>query len=322
MLEYFKTCKRIAATSDIQFTSIKELTEAVAIANGYRRENVKLGNGKVVERTVYDLNTDYGCGSIESLNRDVLTAKWFLYYQKLFLSKLLPHPELKEYYPFILQRTYSIYFNALNLDKLKYDAQVTKDVCMTLGHRIGEALGLIGSPKRLADYMKKVELGLNCKNRIIMKYAINHMAVSYNSLTEQTGQENSLVGSKDAKRLYESMEESKAYDYDPSQFNSLFLDMRIRLKDNKVGNAMLEALLSSPTKVDFTKMDYLIGNVPKEYKNNSNVKKSMADAISIICNTLYDYGYVSKDKLDSVVNSISKTVGFSKKVLDENLQRV
>ena len=277
MYEYFKLCKSIASCDTTEYSSIAELVKKMAIDAGYSRREKVLKNGKVVIRTHYDKPFD-----------DVLTSKWFLFYEKMFYSKLIGHPELKEYYLFILQRTFMIYMNSLKLDMITCDAAVTKNVSMSLANRIGEALGLIGSDVRLSEYINKSN-SCGGRNRLVLKYAINHMAISLDSLQDDRSK-SAMIDSADINTN--------------TDFNDILVDLRYRLKDNSVGLKLLDAMLYSNKKINFSKIGDYINLDKNQYSDD--VKHSIGSAALVISNVLEEYVGPSKFNFTKFNKSLNK----------------
>ena len=253
MFDYFKTMHSVANADERSYSSIKDLTIDIAKSGGYRRDYYTYKNGKTVVRTMYNTNP--------STWDSALVAKWYCYYEKAFYSKLLKHPEFSEYYTFILDRTFSILFNSLQIDKISSDAALNVLFNMSLGNRIGEVLGMIGSNKRLEDSQHGI------KKRITMKFALNHMAASLDNL-----------------------EDDHAYtlSYNDYNINPSILDLKTILHDNKYGKCVLESLLYSDKKVDINKIDKFI-----------NIEEKTPDALNLIKDAyikITEYVYNDLDK--------------------------
>lgn len=265
MYMYFKTLHDVANSDPRYYGSIKDLTIRLAQEAGYRRGLVTLKNGKQVERTIYnDFNIRDNSGRVvkyQSAWNDVLVAKWLCYFEKLFKSKLGAHPEIAEYYPFIIQRTFSIYINALQIDKLKSDAMVVSGVNQCLGNRIGEAFGLVGSQARLDAYNELKENrksedeevakeAKGKKNRIIMKFAFSHMTKSLDNLVD-----NKLVS------------ETTLGAYSDDGLDDDVVSLKLILANNPMGERTLEAMLNSSKKFNINKVNDYIKLTPEEARS-------------------------------------------------------
>lgn len=248
MYEFFKLMHTVANSDAREFTSIKDLTIAIVKDAGYRRGMVQLKNGKMVERTIYnpatyDISENGQVRNYKSAWDDALVAKWFCYYEKLFLSKLIKHPELHEYFIQIIQRTFSIYIAAFNIDKCLSDASITRTVNLCLINRIGEVLYFIETENKLEKYNNLTKLrksedqevaaeAKKAKNRIVFKWAINNSTVSIDYMQEilSTGGQIS-------------------YDDDKFTYDPLLLSIRHQLGNNTLGLRLLDAMLQTDFKM-------------------------------------------------------------------------
>lgn len=285
MNEYFKMLHTVADTNKKDYTSIRELTIDIAKSGGYRRELVTLKNGKQVWRTKYNKPATWD---------NSLVAKWFCKFENLFMSKLSSHPELSEYYGDILQRTFTIYFNALQLDKLKSDSNVCTVVYMCLTNRIGEVFILKGSEERFKRYDSYSTSSSirKSQDRVNLKSAVNHMMCT------------SLDGelSNDVR--------SKLVATEDERLSDVVLDITRRLKGNLLGERLLNAMLHSDKQVDPRKIrDYI---KLKQSELNEDSVLQLTNAFKIIVGTLkeyypnYDFEKVLRKKVN--INNMSKRV--------------
>lgn len=177
MDNYFKTLHSVADTNDKTYDSLIDLTIAVAKSGGYRRGCKTLKCGKKVMRTLYNNPGTWD---------NTLVAKWLCKFEALFRSKLCPHPELREFFPDIIQRTFTIYFNALQIDRLQKDSTISTTVYMCLANRIGEALIAKGSKERLQRFnsYENTSKPRKSQDRIIVCSILNSISDSYESLTD------------------------------------------------------------------------------------------------------------------------------------------
>lgn len=278
MFDYFKTMHAVAEADERNYTSIRDLTIDVAKSGGYRREDFVYKNGKHIIRTVYNKPSTWD---------NALVAKWYCFYEKAFYSKLIKHPEFSEYYTFILDRTFTILFNSLQLDKLVCDSVVTALFNMSLANRIGEVLYNIGSKKRLEDYNS----GKGSK-KILLSTAINHMSTSIESLSED-------------------------YNYNPSYFdenlNPTILDLRDILKDNNYGDIVLQSLLYSDKKVNITKLNNFIDIPNKTPEALNSIKDAYIKITNYLYNSIEDNSILKnslKDKYKKIVGCKKLNVSF------------
>ena len=285
MDKYFRTLHIVADTNAKEYDSIRELTIDIAKSGGYRREYVTLKNGKQVLRTRYNKPATWD---------DTLVAKWFCTFEKLFMGKLLKHPELSEYYEEILQRTFTIYFNALQIDKLGSDTNVSTVVYMCLNNRIGDVLILKGSEERLKRYnsYKIGKANRKSKDRVNLKTAVNHMSLSLDD--ENNDLKYTLASEEDI------------------MLSDIVLDISRRLGDNKVGRRLLDAMLYSYKKVDITRVrDYIKLNKDELDKS---IASQLTSAYRTIVKTVSEY-FPEKD-YSSLYSKKANLTKMSKKVYE------
>ena len=170
--QYFSAIAREARLDSKEWPSILELTKEIAIRAGYTRQEVTQKNGKKVIKTIYTNTIKKYNDKGEETNPvqfdSILSAKWFMYFKNMFISKLIKQPKLQDYYDYILTETFHAVFSSLNLDKLKYDAGVVKLVKTAFWSRTGIALWEVGSDTKT----KQAELARKLKgNEITLEEA-------------------------------------------------------------------------------------------------------------------------------------------------------
>jgi hypothetical protein len=238
MQRFFKYAEQIATLDDTTY-SIKDLMFEIANRAGYHRgiREFKNGNKRIV--TKYTKPFD-----------NVLVCKWFVNYKKLFVSKLISHPELEEFHVQIITETFFAVMKSLNLDKITCDNAVNRLVTLAFGNRIGYVLFTIGSEKRIKDHMEKNPTIHNVR----MNSAINHMAISLDSFVTEP-----------ASAIYED-----------EGFDSLLVDLRMSLKDNPYGERMLEAMLYSNKKLQLDHIDDFVYLTKDECNDTTKVALTLA----------------------------------------------
>lgn len=260
MYKFFRELQKVADIGK-DYKSVKELTIDLAHSGGYRREPVTLKNGKVVVRTKYGIVEN---GKVIQTWDDVLVAKWLVNYKDLFLSKLCVHPELEEFFPEIIQRTFTITFNALQLDKLKSDSNVNTIVYMCLANRIGEALIKKGSESRMESYSKTRNFSnKNSRERINLKHAVNHMATSLDKLMEDGAY--NLIS--------------------PCAINDTIISIQKELEGNSLGLRLLDSLVYSDMKVNTSIIDKFMKL--NDIERTPETLKKLKEAWNVIKSTLY-----------------------------------
>ena len=253
MQRFFKDAEREAALDNTTYT-IKELMFELANRAGYHRgiREFKNGNKRIV--TKYERPFD-----------NTLVCKWFANYKRLFISKLITHPELEEFHIQIITETFFAVMKSLNLDKITCDNAVNRLVTLTFGNRIGYVLFTIGSEKRVKDHIEKNPT----THHVRMNSALNYMSVSLDSFVT----------------------EPSAATYEDTGFDSLLVDLRISLRDNPYGERMLEAMLYSNKKLQLNSIDDFVYLTKDECTDTT--KKALALAYNTIKSVLR--GYVKDD---------------------------
>jgi hypothetical protein len=259
MYKFFKDLGSVAGLGK-EYKSIRELTIDLARSGGYRREMVTLKNGKKVLRTKYGIESN---NKVLPTWNDVLVAKWLYNYKDLFLSKLGAHPELRDFYPEIIQRTFTITFNALQIDKLKSDSNVNTIVYMCLANRIGDALIKKGSDSRLESYDKSGSgYNKNTRERINLKTAVNTMALSLEALMEC------------------------GFNIEvPCGISETVISLEKALQGNPMGKRLLDSLMYSNAVINTNSIDKFVKLSDKE--RTPETLKQLKDAWCIIKSTLH-----------------------------------
>lgn len=250
MNNYFKLLESVAKCDPTMY-SIKDLTIKLMTKAGYYRANYTFAVGTVRERTFYKYKFD-----------DVLTAKWLLYYKKLFVAKLCKHPELSEQYSTIINDTFIMTLNHLIIENITDDKIVSKYVNMTLRHRIAYAMYLHSSRNRFN------------KNKFIQKSIINQLAASLDYLID-----NNIIQEEAYIELY----------YDP-----FILDLQDKLFNNKYGLRLLDTLLYSKKKVQLSHIDDFIKIDDGDFTEKT--KQDILSAYNIIQDELAKLSYTEDER--------------------------
>lgn len=250
MNNYFKLLESVAKCDPTMY-SIKDLTIKLMTKAGYYRANYTFAVGTVRERTFYKYKFD-----------DVLTAKWLLYYKKLFVAKLCKHPELSEQYSTIINDTFIMTLNHLIIENITDDKIVSKYVNMTLRHRIAYAMYLHSSRNRFN------------KNKFIQKSIINQLAASLDYLID-----NNIIQEEAYIELY----------YDP-----FILDLQDKLFNNKYGLRLLDTLLYSKKKVQLSHIDDFIKIDDGDFTEKT--KQDILSAYNIIQDELANLSYTEDER--------------------------
>ena len=282
MKDFFNLMSNVANSDNRKYTSILELTKDIANSAGYSLEKYTQKNGKTKVRTIYTKPWD-----------DALVAKWFMFYSKYFKSKLYALPALKEYHTLILNRTFSIYFNALKLDKLKSDKAVTAYIKLTFSNRIGEAMYMMGSETKLKENIERKKLRQDIKNGEVEDMGLsdtrNKCSVK-NAFNENTAS-------------LEQLKEDVNFDVksNDQDLSSVMLDLRHELEGKELGLRLLDCTLYSGKKVVFSNLSNYMNFKNSELVVNDNgielkdeIKQQLADSYNTIVEYLKDI-FLSED---------------------------
>lgn len=233
MTEYFKLLENFVKNTGIHYNSIMDLTIDLAKSGGYYRDIYEFKCGTKRERTLYKNKFD-----------SKLSALWILFYKKLFISKLNRYQDLRDYYVFIINKTFFITMNCINLDKLDHDDVVNKYVNLALNSRIKEVLGKL---------KKSDNKDINICNKEVFNNTMLPLEVIDPFLT-------------DNKCNLEDLD--------------LELEIREKLGDSELGNRLLDCLLYSNKRVELSAVDELL-SIPKDLCNEET-KVVIANAFNII----------------------------------------
>lgn len=288
MYQFYKLIGQLAETNKKEYSSIKALTIDIAKSGNYRREMVTLKKGTTVERTRYGV-VDPVTGKIKSCWDNSLVAKWFLFYKKMFFNQILRHPELKEYYVDILQKTFSIYFQSLKIDKISCDQAVTFAVGKVLHNRITYHIRLLGSLSR-EEKMRNAELvkkGLINKEDLDPNDIARKRIETYSTMVRRnTISLNELMDSEDNAGLAEKF--MKDNNSDIGELTPILMDINKSLKGTKFGARLLQAMLYSDKKISTSNLSAYM-NFTKEEEKDPNTLKEIKEDYLIIRNILMEY---------------------------------
>ena len=266
MNTYFKMLKAEASIDPTEY-SIKDLTIEIAKRAGYYRANYTFANGSVRERTMYEYPFD-----------SVLTAKWILFYKPLFCGKLGPHPEFGDGAIDIINSTFFITMNCLQLDKVVDDDIVNRYVNMALSGRIKNYLIEIGSAKRLDEYKNGEKLNMRLNKSVL-----------YQSLP-----------------LDETLltEENDAYSDTPQD---ILMELYWKLSDNPYGIRLLETMLYANQKIHLSSINRYMHL--EDFEKTEETKVYIAEAYAIIKDTLrkhiensymFDFGHTNDEEVNFI----------------------
>ena len=264
VFEYFKMIER-EARKDTSEYSIKDLTIKMATDAGYHREMYKFANGSVRERTMYKKPFD-----------SVMTAKWLLFYKKLFVSKLYSHPEFGVGTVDIINSTFLITMGCLQIDKITDDDVINRYVNLALDGRIKNFLIELGSQKRLEEYENGSKLNMRL-NKSVLNQSL--------SLDEMSEDSNFDVKSEETD-------------------NTLILCLEDKLKSNPFGLRLLDAMLYSNRRIHLNRIDEYM-RISEEEKNDDTkyliacAYKEIKDALksSVANRHMYDFGAISDERV-------------------------
>ncbi|MBO7696684.1 MAG: hypothetical protein J6T10_28990 [Methanobrevibacter sp.] len=152
-----------------------------------------------------------------------LTALWILFYKNLFITKLNRYQDLRDYHVFIINKTFFITMGCINLDKLEHDDVINKYVNMALNSRIKEVMGKLKNPNRKCTAV--------CNKEVF---------------------NNTMLPLELVDPFLEDSSKS---------LNKLDIEIAIRneLGDNKIGNMLLDYMLSSNRQVRLNSIDTVLG---------------------------------------------------------------
>ena len=275
MYQFFKSMQKVAEYDTTNYANIAELTNKLLVEAGCHKEAITLKNGKVRYRNAFTKPFD-----------EVLVAKWYMYYKKLFIGKLSKHPEFKEYHVDIINDVFMSITRFGSPEKFKSGSVVTQYVNMSLGHRIGYVLYSIGSTKRLSqlsaleDYKKKTHVtdshelskqlgGWKSTHSMKPSASMTHMAYSLDQLSEDVNFQ--LEDSNNSNSIINC-----------ANINIL----KDLLKDNLVGLKLLDACLYCDKKIVFSKICDYIKLDKSEYTDQT--KQNLIDAYNIIASFILD----------------------------------
>lgn len=248
MYQYFQHLKEVASL-DKENYKIKDLTIKIMEDAGYHLAEKQFKNG----------NKKYVTAYTKPFN-NILVAKWLLFYEKLFVAKLYSHPEFKEHQIDVINNTFFITMQCLKKDKILDDNTVNRYVNLAILSKINDVLWKIGSTKRINEY--------NSENKILklrLKDYLSYRAESYDAILE--GNPNFINEQVDL-----------------NVYDELILELKLKLNDNPLGEAVLNSFIYSEKQIDLKRIDkyVLIDNDEYTPKN----KLFILDAYNKIKETL------------------------------------
>lgn len=318
MYNFFKTMHEVADCNPKQYENIVELSKDIAISGGYKRVPFTYKNGNTVIRTTYNVPATWD---------DTLVAKWYCYYEKYFRKILATHPEMQEYQYFILQRTFTILFNSLQLDKLSTPQAFTALVRVALVNRIGEVLCILGSDARKAEcnlitaLKEQLRKGKITKEEYKAKVGNRTDGKLWKSEFQQKAFDNHIMSLEKVLNTTTATGDSNNDWKTPRirdiETSDVIMDIKLRLKDNKFGTRLLDAMLYSDKKIKLNNIRSYIKLNQDELTDDSKIQ--IKAAYDIIKETLRDHvgtGYTDLpwDK------DTEKKVSFNKDAAEDRME--
>lgn len=283
MRQYFKSLEAVAASDSREFNDIYDLTVAVAKESGYSRQFKVKKDGSLSKF----------CPSTYAQWNNALVAKWLLYYKNLFISTLSKHPKLEEYYYDIIERTFTYFFKALDLNILKFAGQVTKLFRAQLNARIREALYVYGTEGRF-ERTKTGDKSGPMMHKNMTQYASLSMdqlaednAIQFSDETVNNDMDDLIIA---INKKFETPIFSKAAldNLTDNQKRQLaFIKLR-----NELGKKLLQAFLTNKKRVSLSKITDIIKIDDKNLCTATQqrfTKLSLDAAYKIIVNELKAY---------------------------------
>lgn len=250
MFNFYKIIESVANSGGKQYDSIKDLTYELAMNAGYYRKMYTFNNGSVRERTFYTKEFD-----------SILTAKWLMYYKHLFITKLVVHPELKDYHVYIITRTFMVAMASINLEKMIVDNDINKYVNMTLSSRFAEVLHNKGSINRLQYFIDTGD-----KSKLNVNNTVNNLSLSLDELKDNN-----------IDFYYQAIDDVGTDDY------FYVLDLEDKLKGTKFGKRLLKSMLNSNKKIQLNHIDDFM------YMDKSEMVEDNKKDIAISYNIIKQY---------------------------------
>lgn len=302
MYQYFKTLQSVADSDKRQFNSIYDLTVALAKSSNYKRD-VKLKKDGTPSKFIISTYTKWD---------EPLVAKWLMYYKNTFIGNLCKHKSLQPYCADIIQRTFHYFFQALDLDELKYSGQVTMLFNAQLHTRIAEALHCYGTEGRIERLNENLAHSgekdfEKVKSTMKMKNAIAYASISLNKLTEEDNIQfgeaaESCSTNPLVMTLYEQFRDKPRLTQEQflQRYSTKTYQDYIRHCDNisyrnNIGRRLVEVMLDSKPQYDIEKEEerklkaFAEG---KEYKEPSKVKEGM-----LVPSRIMDYMTFNKNEI-------------------------
>lgn len=274
MYNFYKLMHMKASESATDYKSIRQLTLDIANSAGYHREKVTLKNGNEVIRTKYSNRWD-----------DVLVAKWYCHFEKMFCSKLFKLGYMKEYYSQILERTFRIFFNALQVDKIVSDTSVTTTVYVCFNNRIGEVMQVLATNNRIERYNATQGVKVrNSKDRVVVKDYINCSAISLDTKIDELHTMGDIIPSEKV------------------ELSDMILDIKTRLGKDRLGLRLLESMVNSDKQISFGNISNFVKLKETEY--NSETVNRLRNAYKIILSVVKEY-YPNEDYASAYAKKIN-----------------
>lgn len=274
MYDFYKLMHMKASESTTDYKSIRQLTLDIANSAGYHREKVTLKNGNEVIRTKYSNRWD-----------DVLVAKWYCHFEKMFCSKLSQLSYMKEYYTQILERTFSIFFNALQVDKVVSNTSVTTTVYACFNNRIGEVMQVLATDNRVKRYNATQGVKVrNSKDRVVVKDYINYSAISLDTKVDELHTMKDVIPSEKV------------------ELSDMILDIKNRLGKDMLGLRLLESMVNSDKQISFGNISNFVKLKETEY--NSETVNRLRNAYKIILSVVKEY-YPDEDYASAYAKKIN-----------------
>ena len=295
MKELFKLSNEVAKSDNREFSSLYELTKAIAFDAGWTNKGEGIRKryfrGDLTPRTVKATGVHY-TKLDENQNiiwDNALVAKWLIAVRPIINRQLAVITPLKEDFVYIAETLFERVFKSINFDKVVSAGMLHNYIKQSLHSIITEVIYTNGSTTKLSLVNKlKERYNEVARDKAMEKTARRIELAKLNK--EMNKVMNITLATPKLTSSIESMSEDEPFepvdnnDINKDRMDLLVIDLNSKLSN--VGKRILEAMLYNSDKFNINKIGKFVKFTETELANQTELREDICRSFKIIKDTL------------------------------------